>query len=115
VRSETKPREPLNEDILAQPFKAGRLSRSRQKPTKEPISMGFVTVARQFVGGKARTVSDGLEDKNFRQRKVTLCPTADWAQLSEHSHRAKGGASWLIATSKEMNDPTLPPTFWSGY
>jgi len=43
--------------------------------------MGFVTVACQFVDGQARTVSDGLEGKNFRRRKVTLCPTADWAQL----------------------------------
>ena len=27
--------------------------------------MGFVTVARQFIGGRARTVSDGLKGKNF--------------------------------------------------
>ncbi len=46
--------------------------------------MGLVTVARQFIGGRARTVSDGMEGKNFRRRKVNLCLTADWAQLSEH-------------------------------
>ena len=43
---------------------------------KEPISKGFVTVARQFIGGQVRTVSNGLEGKNFRRRKVNLCPTA---------------------------------------
>jgi len=46
--------------------------------------MGFVTVARQFIGGRAKTVNDGVEGKNFRRRKANLCLTADWAQLSEH-------------------------------
>ncbi len=51
--------------------------------------MGFVTIARQFIG--ARTVSDGVEGKNFRRRKVTLCLTADWAQLSEHTQMGQNG------------------------
>jgi len=47
--------------------------------------MGFVIVARQFIGGRARTVSDGVGGKNFRRRKVNLCLAADWAQLSERT------------------------------
>jgi|GEM_PF-6021645 len=77
--------------------------------------MGFVIVARQFIGGRARAMSDGLEGKNFRRRKVNLRLTADWTPLSEHPLVGGGCSEIEPSEGTNLSVSLIPPTCRTTY